>query len=172
MNLDTLKYIIEIALMLSPIIVGFCAWLHSVYLKLSKIAAELQPNGGSSLRDSINRIEHKMSAMELMQKTYMEIDSQVPMFRTESDGKFIWANRKFLDLTNRTIEEILNSGWETIVDQEEREQVREEWYRSCEQGSHFEFLYTLNNKNKDKVLCKSYGDKKYGYIGYLEKMEN
>ena len=40
-----------------------------ITLKIGAVSAELQPNGGESLRDAVNRIEHRVSKIEHELKT-------------------------------------------------------------------------------------------------------
>lgn len=66
-------------------IAGALAVLHRVFFKricneLDKINKELRPNGGSSLRDAVNRIE----------KTQGELKNNIEDVREKIDDHIVW----------------------------------------------------------------------------------
>ena len=82
---DIIKFITDnftvIITILTPVvgtIIGFFKWLHIVYsdiralkiiknkelIEIEEIKKELKSNGGSSIKDAINRIETKINSIE------------------------------------------------------------------------------------------------------------
>lgn len=158
---------------------GLMGWLTAMYRKISKVSQvfmsiqkEFYTNGGSSLRDSVNRIEENQKTLLSLQHhiyTYWDNVVTTPIIIRDSFGSCLWVNKAFLDLTGRSMDEILDYNWEIVVHQDDRERVREELYNACGSGQSFEFDYRVVDKNDNvyKVTCKSYGNHSYGYIGFL-----
>lgn len=73
--------------------------LSAMMAQINAITAELRPNGGSSLRDSINRIEQcqkEISTRQLIsdqrQRAILS-DMNFGVLETDASGNCIWANR-------------------------------------------------------------------------------
>ena len=61
MSIDNPSQILTL-LSIAAIIIGVLFWL--IDSRLNKVMAEFQPNGGSSVRDQLDRIEKKVDAVE------------------------------------------------------------------------------------------------------------
>lgn len=161
---------------------GFIAWLSSMYSKVSNIysilnivQAEFSTNGGNSLRDVINSISDNQTQMlsaKHTMHTYIDRTCDMPMLIADRSGRCSWANRAYLNLTNRNLNEVLDNLWETTVHIDDRDTVREEWYNACEDGRPFEITYRLNSNGAmtNYVRCNVYGDTHCGYVAFLEKI--
>lgn len=182
MTPDTLvliKQLIEIIQLIWPIILAILAWAYTVYHKIKNTAKsldimmkEFKPNGGGSLRDAVNRIETRLSTVDMTQKAYIDADSDVPIFQTDVHGKCTWCNKSYLKLVDRQLHEIIGSGWEIAMPQSEREHIRREWCL-VDQNKLFEYKYKfIDNSGKHMTAtCKIYGDNKSGYIGFIYSTE-
>lgn len=178
---DIMEYIVAIGIILS-FVTAFIAWIHSIWTHTKKIyricdilQKEFKVNGGSSLKDALNRIEQSQRDIKLLQLaiyTFWDIKYSEPMFICSSFGYCLWANKSYLKLIGRTENEIVGSKWESMIHQEDREAVIEEWYNACSDGRSFEFTYRINTTDGEilTVKCKTYGDKENGYIGFITKI--
>lgn len=158
---------------------GLVGWLTAMYRKISNVSRifssiekEFYTNGASSLRDSVNRIEENQRVLLSLQHhlyTYWDNIVTTPIIIRDSFGSCLWVNKAFLKLTGRSMDEILDYNWEVVVHQADRERVREEMYNACSEGQSFEFEFRIIDKNDVvyNVMCKSYGNNSYGYIGFL-----
>lgn len=155
-----------------PIFLGFCKWLHSVYTEIKKIRKELTPNGGSSLRDAIDRVESRIESVEFAQHIGWDFH-EVAIFQTNSRGDFVWANQTYLNLIGRSKEYTLGRGWESSVHHEDREMVASEWDNACLDGRNFDMTYRLVDINQNVIRCRvrAYGSKKTGYIGFVYRLD-
>jgi hypothetical protein len=61
MSIDNPSQILTL-LSIAAIIIGVLFWL--IDSRLNKVMAEFEPNGGSSVRDQLDRIEKKVDAVE------------------------------------------------------------------------------------------------------------
>lgn len=64
MNISTVLGIVLTVLQILLILFGGARFFISLSSRLKKLENEYKPNGGSSMRDAINRIENKLSKLE------------------------------------------------------------------------------------------------------------
>lgn len=181
-TLENLNKLVSLLIVLIPIIFGFAVWLHANYKKLSGLLSkfeqiesalsELKPNHGTSIKDAINRIEDKISSLTFSQRIYWDIAIDIPMFMTDTYGKCIWANKSYLKLIGRPSEEILGTGWELAIHQEDRDKIRDEFYRACKEHRHFDmtFRYYSTENETINVRCRAYGNTRTGYVGFITQV--
>lgn len=114
------------------------------------IVGELRPNGGASIRDSLNRIEIRQVLQEQRQKAILS-DMSVGVFETDTDGDFIWVNRKYLRMTGRAPSEVNGSGWINTVAERDRARVKQEWQDAMDAGREFESSYQMITPDDDRI---------------------
>lgn len=132
------------------------ALLHTIE-SMQKIAYELSPNGGSSLKDAIARIEKRQIRTEQREKAVLS-ESFLPMFEADADGHCIWINRAYRTLVGRNNDELLGQGWENILHSDDQERVLQEWKRAVDGKRDFESEYRILNKEKNIIIpinCRS-----------------
>src|SRR5210317_1643988 len=84
--------------------------LHTLEDKINSILIEYKPNGGSSLKDQLIRIEDSLELQNERLRAMM-VDSEQLCFEADKTGRVIWANRTVLRTVGRTPMEILGNGW-------------------------------------------------------------
>jgi len=139
--------------------------------QLDFVASELLPNGGSSVRDALNRIEHSVALTNERQRARM-LDSVDMVFETDSEGNCIWVNRTYARITNRLPAELLGHGWVNAIAAEDRNHVTEGWYTSTRENREFdmEFSFATPEGVKIPARVRSYKmkdthDETLGYLG-------
>ena len=148
--------------------------IKDLYQKIQVIAAEFRPNGGSSLRDAINRIEDKIMLQE--QKTIAIIKSlRIGTWIADEKGKCIDVNKSLCEIADRTESEILGDNWLNWVHPDEKDDVFMEWNRCVQNDLNFdiEYRYVLPNKKIQLVHAMAYRlkDNKGNLIGFLGTLE-
>lgn len=146
---------------------------------LEKMHEEFKPNGGSSLRDAINRIETKL-LVEQNARRAMSVAMDVGMFETDSEGMFVWVNQKFIDFCGLTTDEAKNYGWINGVYEEDRDRVVEEWFSAVKQKRIFRLDYGMHNTRTldyTPVKCNAFPvlsikNEVIGYVGILTQRNN
>lgn len=175
-------------------LLGFISWLTVVYAKISNaikivdsISKEFKPNGGSSIKDILNRTEKKicniddrLDKIEFMTQLYWDrIDT--PIFICDNNGKYVWANKAYLTLVESPLSQLVGTGWELTINKHEREMICDEWYKACNELRPCVIKYSVLT-NSDKLIyvkCESHplgkiktGDEEdIGYIGFLTILE-
>lgn len=101
---------------------------------LREIIKELHPNGGSSLRDSLIRIEsklertHRATKITLRMQRLHEDAAGLASFLADENGRCVYANTHYLALVGLTIDEVSNFGWINAVEENDRDDVIEDWH--------------------------------------------
>jgi PAS domain S-box-containing protein len=98
--------------------------LHNIIDNINKIESisstvldmkkELFANGGSSLRDSVDRIETRIVTVEEKQNIYL-MDAKHGLFETNETGRWITVNRTLCRMLNATEKELLGNGWINFI---------------------------------------------------------
>lgn len=98
------------------------------------IHQEFRPNGGSSLRDVVNRIEGQLfaldSRMAIAQFTNrMHLDSLdcVAFIDCDASGLLTWASDGWAQLTGRGAGTAIGNGWSEAIHPDDRTAVWNEW---------------------------------------------
>lgn len=140
---------------------------------VNKLVLELKPNGGSSLRDAINRIEKDVKQVKFVNQTHFDYLIQVPMFSTDGNGQYVWVNRACCEFYDKHPADLMGTAWEVYIEQSERLIVREEWIRAVAEERAFDMIYHIAGENGGlrKVRCRAYGSKSTGYMGFLYPVE-
>jgi PAS domain S-box-containing protein len=111
--------------------------------KLAAIHDELVPNGGSSLRDAINRIEAlQITALALTGKAH---------WISGPDGHCTFASVRLAGLMGLTPEQVEGWGWVTAVAPEYREACRREWDNAVKDLREFHMKYEYIRPNGERV---------------------
>lgn len=148
------------------IIVSTITVVGTLIAYLHKILHQLKPNSGGSLRDGLDRIEKKIDRVDFAQHIYFDNVPAIPMFTTDGEGRCDWANKAYIDLVDRPLQEILNNNWSIVVHQDDREKVENEWKQACAQNRNFDMVYRYSNGDV-LVHCKAWGSQKTGYVGLV-----
>lgn len=160
--------------------IGGVSWLHATYIKISScvttlaaLAKEFENNGGSSLRDVLDRIEYQVNMLEFIKLNHLDL-IDTPIFLTNDNGKVTWVNRAFCKLTGMTYQELLGNGWENMIFDDDRQRVILEWNSACKEFRPMLLTFRVYcnhqevfNKNTTIVKCEAYGKRGIGYFGYI-----
>ena len=143
---------------------------RELYGKIQIMTEEFRPNGGSTLRDAINRIEEKVTIQE--QKTLAIIKSMpLGTWTADEKGKFIDLNKSMCRITGRTESELKGDNWSNWISPTEKEDVFDEWQRCVQNDLNFdmEFNFVLPTGKLQKVHASAYQlrDAKGKLVGFL-----
>lgn len=135
-----------------------------------RIERELLPNGGTSLRDALDRIEQGLILGQQRQRALLA-DHVCGVYETDEHGELTWVNRTYSRITGRTQEELMHGGWQLVIHPDDRERVFHEWKSCVKAGRDFEMQYRVLSPNNDplNVSGKAYNlrDREGNPMGYL-----
>lgn len=199
MNLEEIvDLIINIELIIASLIAlgGFAfslyKWIIPMYKAfknhintVERISEEFRPNGGSSLKDAINRLE--LSNKEIKEDIHIvKIESQKvgakqwalvatqkdPVFETDEDGAFIRVNTMYANLVERSFDELRDWGWENSIHPEDKRMVFEAWSDAVKKHKSFELQFRIIasvSKKQHRVMCVAnpYFNTSGDLLGYI-----
>lgn len=127
---------------------------HSLLLK------ELQFNGGSSVKDVVNKISTKLDGFS------KDLDRGLAMIQAnlevETDGIFIadekgsckYVNKAYLEITGLTFHEALNYGWINAIYDKDLERIKGAWKNTVDNKSNATHILKYKNiKSKEIIKC-------------------
>lgn len=121
--------------------VAFKDWIkerRSKQIMLNTILAELRPNGGSSLKDVVLRIESDILSMkpkiEHIQARVRHIDdvAKAAIFELDNEGNMTYANRAFRELVGATESQLYGKAYISRIQASRRRGVEDEIDQSIE----------------------------------------
>jgi PAS domain S-box-containing protein len=146
--------------------------------QLADIIKEIHPNGGTSMKDALGRIERTQLIADQRQKAIIS-DLDYGTWETNEQGLVIWVNRTLCRMTGRTPNEILGHGWINMIATEDRERVHKEWDESIADAREFEleYNYATPEGERVKVLSRtikmvSANGATIGFFGIAKKIED
>lgn len=137
--------------------------------RLTRIEKELMPNGGSSLRDIVDGLRRSQTFQDRSYEALLDMHED-PLFRSDRFGKCEWANRAYLKLIGKAIEDARGNGWLTFVHPDDRPAVFNEWKASIDQNRNFEMEYRIISPSgfiKVRAEAKVLRDPKGDIIGFI-----
>lgn len=100
------------------------------------IKAEVTPNSGKSLKDTVNslkkacdRIETRQRVLDQRSKTALHYN-KTPLFETDIKGRLTWCNEAFLELTKDNGSCSEGFDWITVIEDDRRDDFLTE-FNSC-----------------------------------------
>lgn len=135
--------------------------------KLDQIMGQLIPNGGSSIKDSLDRIEDKQSFFSSFLQAQMNVN-QKAIFQTDAEGKCIWVNRPHARMTGFQASEVMGDGWINVIAPECREIVMEKWQEAVDGEREFdENIWYIRTDKKTRYCVNVHAYKIEGVNGEL-----
>ena len=122
--------------------------------KLDTVIAELVPNGGSSLRDAVNRIESRQIISDRRSKAFL-LDTDVGIWESDANGRCTWWNRTLESMLGRSPDGL---NWLLSICKDQREQVQKEWETAVRNKSEYqsELCYVTPEGERTNVIAKGY----------------
>lgn len=147
--------------------------VNEIYPIVNKLNEDLKPNGGSSLRDAIDRIDHRVALSEQRSRYFAEHPGEIS-FETDVDGNTIWVSRGWEAVYGVSRDDAMGRGWIGGVHPDDREDVVREWYNAVKDKRRFEMRYRVNDETPVYVYCESYPlvstkGQIVGWLGYVKK---
>ena len=137
-------------------------------LKLvDEIKKEVTPNGGSSIKDSINRIEKRQIMIDKRSKAVFYTFKD-PIFEVDEKGNILWANQAFH--TAMGTKNLKGPDWVSFIDEIFREHFLRELESCSDRLREFKFETVSTEGKNIKFSGYPYrdNDKNFGFLIYLE----
>ena len=167
--LENIDKIIEFVTMLSTVLFVICRSNANVKKKIDE---HLKPNGGSSIKDALDRIEAKLQTVEATQRALLDLhEADAGHFLTESDGSFFWVSDKFSEIMDIVREDCLGLDWIKAIKESEQMAMYSNWafIKNTKSTANF----TFSTKSGVSVLFRSVPvidpkDRIVGFVGNIK----
>jgi PAS domain S-box-containing protein len=113
--------------------------------KLDRIVAECTYNSGTSLKDAVKRIENtclvqtdmlrdlkSRSDMHSLRLDIADLNNRRMTYRMDKTGSCTFINDAYLKQFGYTERDILGHNWESIIHEDDLEEVQQRWKRAIE----------------------------------------
>ena len=111
---------------------------------------KLSPNGGTSIPDSIKRIENRQIALESKNNALLN-DTSNGVFFCELNGRNSWVNRTYARFLGCGTAELLGFGWKRFIKTEELARYSKIWESAFHDGCEFEETVQFVNTHGEKI---------------------
>lgn len=119
--------------------------VSSMIKSVEEIRKEIRPNGGTSIKDAINRIEARLINMEHVQSALRQ-DGPMGIFQCKVDGSNIDVNRTYSRILECTKEELIGFGWKNFLHEEVKEAYDQGWKEAFQEGREISFPIKLKSR--------------------------
>ena len=143
---------------------------------VQRILKELLPNGGTSMRDSVNRIEENQKKTDRRVTLNEQIarashsDAMHGIFQSDEIGRCHWVNSSYCKMVGRLPLEVQGDGWESYIYFQDRSAVLDEWKRTVASNREFQMQYRLTSGVMVDVVAHPLRDDDGNLIGYQGSM--
>lgn len=129
------------------------------------ISKQLFPNGGSSLRDVVDRNSKVMIdmakdvSMSVAQNRSLFEQSVMGMFEGDDDGEIVWANRALRQMTGMRLEQLAGSGWINAIHDDDRRRVENDWRLATANRRPFLAMFRITHIGSGAIApvhCEAY----------------
>ena len=155
--------------MLSTVLFVICRSNANVKKKIDE---HLKPNGGSSVRDALDRIEIQLTQLEASQRAILDLHEETTgHFLAGKDGHFFWVSDKFSELMDIEREDCLGLDWIKAIKESEQMAMYSNWafIKNTKSTANF----TFSTKSGVSVLFRSVPvidskDRIVGFVGNIK----
>lgn len=180
-----------VATKITPVAWRYARMIYSVAKAIERLSAlpdrfdallsEVKPNGGSSLRDAVDRTSRKIDEVNeslvrsgVRSQIRWKMASGIAGWESDAAGRCTAANSDLCEMLKMGESEILGSNWKNFVHPEDSERVFREWARVVSEAADFNLLarYIASDGNIISVRLKAHvmmdGGRVIGWIGVAE----
>lgn len=182
MNFDMSLEIVGIVLSLAGGLCASLAWGWKYIIKptirlyknqqtlvssVEDIKKELTTNGGSSIKDTVNRIDRRQVMLDKRSKAiFYNIEKAI--LEVDEGGNILWANEQFHNVMGT--KNLKGLDWVSYIDEPQRENFLREFESCSEKLRELKFETVSTEGKKIKYTGFPYRDnnKNFGFLIYLE----
>lgn len=163
--IDPTLGVLGVALITALIAPTWLSWWNTRQTK-----KEFKPNGGSSIRDSLNRLEISVAATRQTSLTLASVIG-VAYFQADSTGSYVYVSRDWQKMTGMFAEEALGNGWSETISATERDMVTSSWADAVKNARPWRAKCHLAGGSEIHMMAnpiKSHSGTLEGYVGFYE----
>lgn len=128
----------------------WASYLKTLFESVEMISKELQPNHGTSIKDSVNRIDSKLSIIEA-EISISNDNGSNPLFKCNKKGFNLSVNRSYCRLIGCSKDELLGFGWKRFTAKQGAD-----WQQSLEEGREVNFDIIMENVDGESLPLETH----------------
>jgi PAS domain S-box-containing protein len=128
----------------------WASYLRTLFQSVETISKELQPNHGTSIKDSVNRIDSKLSIIEA-EISISNDNRNSPLFKCNKKGFNLSVNRSYCRLIGCSKDELLGFGWKRFTAKQGAD-----WQQSLEEGREVNFDIIMENVDGESLPLETH----------------
>ena len=141
--------------------------------RIEAIAKQFSPNGGSSLRDAIDRVERGVTFGEKRSRVMFDSqgESNKGWFETDKVGNCVFVSNSWCKMHEAQRDEALGTGWLNVVSESSYANFVTAWHNAIEGSRSFDLIYLGHKQRQFHMHAErvvSAGGDLIGYIGFVE----
>ena len=142
---------------------------------IAELSKELVPNGGTSLRDSVNRMEECVVALTSKMRMIVELN-EWEAFESDRHGNWTCCTGNLERVTGLDNDEMLGYGWVNAIHPADRSRVVEEYKEALAQER--DWICSFGLKHIGNGMTSEYrirahalrrNGQMFGYLGLIER---
>lgn len=143
---------------------------------VEQIKKEVTVNGGSTLKDGVNKLSKICERIETHQKVLDQRSrlslhlSDIPLFEINKDGHLIWANDSLVAFLRIPYTELCGNDWLAIINDRDTEGFIKELTSCIHMCRKFEFTTTLEDGRTVTFVAHPYKISDSNHDGFLVKI--
>lgn len=151
----------------SSLVTFAIAWYKrrgQLHADIKLIRDQVYPNGGSSLRDVVNRIEVQQLVDGELRRAYQQ-HVNVPFWEADPEGRILWCNGAFAKLLGVSTEDLKDYGWLSMVANDDIARVKHDILASGSHDHHVDYhvhvsgvVHLLNIKTRWRRVTNHEGE--------------
>jgi|GEM_PF-2093679 len=100
-----------------------------------------------------NNLQVKTDELHVSDSRYQTLTELAPVgiFETNAEGKVVYVNKKWCELSGLSVKEALGTGWENAMHPEDREFVKNLWYKHVSEGISFNTTFRFHRKDGSSI---------------------
>ena len=119
--------------------------------QLSVISKEIRPNGGSSIRDVVDRIEARQIIRDQTNEAQMSAIG-LAYWRSDAEGRCTYASPSLCRMLGTNEAGIKGNNWASLIHPDDRAAVSDEWQRSGEENRVFNMTYRFVREDNGETI--------------------
>jgi PAS domain S-box-containing protein len=135
----------------------------SIEERLDRLAEEFRPNGGSSMKDSVNRIEKSVDHLATSSNfsnariLALQANKDLALYEMDGEGNLTHINSAFVNLYRRPYEELMAGGWRKYLDPDDLERIGESGRAATEGRTPWYERFTVIREDGTRIPCVGRG---------------
>jgi PAS domain S-box-containing protein len=125
--------------------------VRQLFDDVDAIKAQLQPNGGESLRDRVEHIAERVDRHEAYNELIIN-GFERPVINWDPNGQCVKINRAYRELTGFDQDDLRGMNWVNVIHPEDRDDVMNEWRHTLRDQREFSMQFRHRRRGDREIV--------------------